>query len=268
MLYITNRDLETSEISELIEQKVNLRRIDCSEYKKSQLMTRILSSIHSKDFIQSIKHSVLIENGFVLTNEHISSIFNSSNTTDIYIIGINRQQEKYIYRNFKKKYRYYKSSYNRYDNFFLNVKKLMYLPKGEKRNELKDEIDKNKLSFFVKVLGYNLLNTDLDNKQLLYNIDLLSLIFNLSMTGRSELGLELLIETFEVPTYGEELIYIKREKSNKKKKESKPKKNKVGIRKASNVMTTYFKERNKKSGNKPKPKNKLKPKNNKKRGFL
>lgn len=231
-----------TEINNLLKDYKDSITINCLSYSTKSIKVVVENSILSNGF-DNLNNSLvhLIENTYFTDNSIFDIIFKYWRK-NIYVINVSKKQEKYIYKKYKGKYKYFNCSYSK-DETNLQILKLMFLP--ENRATLIDEKYKYPTNYLLKLISYNLIDTDLNTKQLLENYNLLLDLDKYCHKINNELILSLLTTNFKIPSYIPKFKHPPRI-SKKENKQKEKKLSKINIEKlAKEQMKNYFKLRNK-----------------------
>lgn len=233
----------STEIEDLLKDYKDSTIINCLSYNSKSMKVMVENSLLSTGF-DNLNNSMvyIIKNTYFADNVIFDIIFNYRRK-NIYIINVSQKQEKYIYRKYKGKYKYFNCSFTK-DNKHLQILKLMFLP--ENRISLLDEELPYPIKYILNLISYNLIDTDLKNKQLLKNYNLLLDLDKYCYKVNNKLILSLLATIFENPSYIPKFKYIpKKVQKDIKQKNKKSKKINIELLAKEN-MKNYFKMRNEK----------------------
>lgn len=246
MIYIINFDIKQKEIDKLIIPKFENIIINCLEYSSKTLHFHIQEIIGNSDYnnMTHMKRRYYIYNSYIMTNKLIDVIFKNYRKF-IYVINVKNTQERYIYNKYKGKYRYYNGcSFNfSMGDMKLYLKKLMFLK--ENRNNINNEGIDIQMKYISKFISYNMIYTNLSEKQLLTNIELLMNIDKFIYNIKNEYIFNIIINNFFVPDYSSLIKFPPKHKKIIKKKnkvmdELKDKYNGDIMKMAQDKMVSYF----------------------------
>lgn len=227
-----------TEIKELLKDYKDSTTVNCLSYSSKSIKVMVENSILSTGLDNLNNSMVYIIKNTYFTDNTIFNIIFKYWRKNIYVINVSQKQEKYIYRKYKGKYKYFNCSFTK-DETHLKLLKLIFLP--ENRTSLINENFKYPMHYILKTISYNLIDTDLENKQLLDNYNLLLNLDKYCYKVDNKLIISLLTTIFKNPSYIPKFNYP----PSKTKKENKQKSKKANIKTlAKENMKKYFKMRN------------------------
>lgn len=245
MIFIVNFDMKQEDINNIISTKWENVIVDCLSYTGKERKFFVINTIESSSYndLTRSKRQFIIKNVNVLSNDILDIIFSNKKKL-IYLINISYNQEKYIYRKYRGKYKYHKCKFNpNEDNFFLYLKRLIFLK--DNRMKLIGFEKATNIRYILKFISYNLPYTNLDNNEMLKNIELLIELDKYSFVIDKDLILTVLLNLFIVPTFGYTVEFPPSVKTNKKNKKQKELTQNEVYDLSLERMTDYYKNRDK-----------------------
>ena len=237
--------MQRDDINNIISVKWENIVIDCLSYAGKKRRFFVINTIESPSFsdLTRSKRQFIIKNVNVLSNNVLDIIFSNRNKL-IYLINVSYNQEKYIYRKYKGKYKYHKCKFNPNENsFFLYLKRLIFLK--DNRMKLIEFENATNIRYILKFISYNLPYTDLGTNKMLKNIELLIELDKYSFVINKDLIMTLLLNLFIVPTFGYTVEFPPSIRTDKKTKKQKDPTQDEVYEMSLEMMTDYYKNRDK-----------------------
>ncbi|KKN01875.1 hypothetical protein LCGC14_1123270 [marine sediment metagenome] len=245
MIFIINFDMKQEDINEFMNTKWENIVFDCLHYTGKERRFFILNTIDSSSYnnLTHSKRQFIIKNVNVLSTNILDAIFSNSNKL-IYLINVSYNQEKYIYKKYRGKYRYYKCKFSpNEDNFLLYLKRLIF--SKDNRMKLIKFNNANNIRYILKFISYNLPYTNLEKEEMLENVELLIELDKYSFVINKDKILRVLLNLFIVPSFGYTVTFPPRVKFNKKSKKQKETTQTEVYELSLEKMTDYYKNREK-----------------------
>jgi len=241
LIYLTNFDINQNDINNLTKNK-NSNVIDCLSSSIKKIKFLIYNTITSTtNIISHGKQYILIRDSYKLDNELINFIFKNSRNKDIYLININPKQERFLYKNHRNKYRYYKCKYDpTKDNFFIYLKRLIF--QNENREDLLDEFNNLNLDTILNFIGYNLSMSNLDKISLQDNYRIINRLYKYKYKIKREYIMNIITKVLKIPSFGVAVNFPPQIKKSKKVKIEKESTKDLQLL-ASEKMVNYFKNK-------------------------